>query len=716
MKEGVLLAVPLTVRLGVFAAAFWVGLMVASYGALLIGVGVAMVLGWDLAFERLALGQGNAWVNGAASVAFVALVATWAWMFRPLWVKAAKKNAGLEVRKTDQPTLFSLLSIISDRLGLKVPASVILTWSEGVKLDRAAGLSGLVGGNRELEVGIGLLSALSTRHAVGGMLNGMAQVPGGLTGFSTWVVRGLLAWLDRAACSVIERDAREMGLAETPAKKGRRKESLWKRAWRAFVWVSQRPIWIMDRLARLIAVPALRALAKCADAAEARMLGGGNFLESLTDRIAIQMAVQRVAQQVTQGIAAYRLPENLAQAVTKAMPSPTERPLGMADRESPWHPIYGKRVTAVQGILKSTAWDEEGAMSALIGRFSEIARTITQLHYQQGLGLALVQFKLVAAGESRGSGSLVEKVNDEHTATIRRYFGGHVDADRALCGLVAQSSHQPTVMDLRQQVLAVREWVQGRSHQVSVVVKEWRQAWQRWRELEMALLFARVGIRLDSHQYGVMAHQPKLYEEEVARQRMVMDYSDEALRSFDEPSERRFAAALGLIMLTPDLELPEALAALRAQLPLWGHAYGEMAQRLPILWELLALAHARDAMGSSGGDESSEGWQETCQELNARFSRLGGQLISGLEHVPDPAADSELTLQQRLLQPSGQQVGPSTDPAEAQILEIIRVTFNFQSVYHEVFAQLAGAAEQAELHLVDGAPLAITAEPVAVSA
>ncbi|MCB1209777.1 MAG: hypothetical protein KDK97_10640 [Verrucomicrobiales bacterium] len=716
IKERVLLSVPLHVRLGVFAAAFWVGLIVTSYAALLIGIGVAMILGWDFAFERLALGQGNTLLNAALSIAFVALVVTWAWMFRPLWVRPAKKNAGLEVRKIDQPALFSLLSIISDRLGLRPPASVILTWSEGLTLNRVPGLMGGLGGKRELEIGIALLGGLSTRHSVGAMLNSMAQVPKGVTGLCTWIVRGLLEWLDRGARSVFEHDAQEQAMAETVAKKSRRKAGPLKRAWKAFVWVSQRPIWIMDRLARLLALPALRSLARCADAAEARMLGGENFQESLTDRMAVQTAVQRVGSLVMQGIAAHRLPENLAQVATKAMPTATERPLGMTDRESARHPLHGKRLSSVQGIVKATAWDEEGAMAALMGRFSDISRTITQMHYQQGLGLSLVQFKLVAAGESRGSGSVQEKVNDEQTAAICRYFGGLVDADRPLCGLVTPSSYQPTVVDLRQQVLAVRQWVQGRSQQVGVVVKEWRQAWQRWRDLEMALLYSRVGIRLDSHQYGVMAHQPKLYEEEIARQRMVMEYSDDALKVFDEPSERRFAAALGLIMMTPDIQLPEALAAMRAQLPIWGHAYGEMAQRLPVLWELLALAHARDAMGSSGGDESSEGWQETCRDLNARFSLLGGQLISGLEHVPDPAAASELSLQQRLLQPSARQVSPSTDPAEAQTSEIIRVTFNFQTVYHEVFALLVGAAELAEVHLVDGAPAAVAAEPVAVNA
>lgn len=716
VKERVLYSLPLHVRIGVMLAAMWVIFVVATYAGLLVVVGLAMVLACNTAFEHLALGQGNVFINAGVSAALACAGVLWAWMFRPLWVKPARRTASQPLKKVDQPILFSLFAVVAERLGMEMPTSVRMAWSDGVVIERSPGTMGWLANRKELVIGAAVLGTCNVRHAVGAVMNALGQVPNGLTGRWAWTIRGLVSWLDRAAKSVFENDENEEMMMAAIAKKKRKKAGLFLRAWRGFVWISQRPIWFMDRLARVAATPALRSLSARADAAEARMLGGSAFFESLTERLSIQTAVKRTGQLIHQGISSGRLPDNLLQAAVKSMPTATERTLGMADRESPWHQITERRVSKVQHLEKGTKWNEDGPIAALIERFADLSRHITQMHYQQDLGLSLVQFKLVAAGEATGSGSLEEKASLEQVSVIKRYFCGLVDPDRALCGLVKQSSYQPTLVDLRQQVLSVRQFTQSRSHQINVVLQEWRKAWQRWRDLEMANLYSRVGIRLDSHQYGVLAHQPKLYEEEITRQRMVMEYSDDALKCFDEPSERRFAAALGLIMMTPDLQLPEELAALRAQLPIWGHAYGEMAHRLPILWELLALAHARDSMGSAGGDDSSEDWQATCRELNVRFHKLGLELISGLEHVPDPAENSELSLQQRLLQQETSPAKTVLAPEEARMTEVIRVTLNFQKVYHEVFSSLAGAAELAETHLVDGVAAEVAPQSVEVSA
>ena len=69
VKERVLYSLPLHVRIGVMLAAMWVIFVVATYAGLLVVVGLAMVLACNTAFEHLALGQGNVFINAGVSAA-----------------------------------------------------------------------------------------------------------------------------------------------------------------------------------------------------------------------------------------------------------------------------------------------------------------------------------------------------------------------------------------------------------------------------------------------------------------------------------------------------------------------------------------------------------------------------------------------------------------------------------------------------------------------
>lgn len=343
--------------------------------------------------------------------------------------------------------------------------------------------------------------------------------------------------------------------------------------------------------------------------------------------------------------------------------------------------------------------NEGGAASLLVRRFQEICRQLTQTHYQQDLGLSLNLIRLVAVGEGTQ-----RKVDEAALADIQRYFEGLAHPLRPMCGLVEESDATPTEAEMREQLAVSRRMMGERGEQARIVQKEWTMAWQRCRDLEMAHAFALAGMPMDPRQYGLRTHEAAIYREEIDRQMITMEHSDDSLRAIEADMERRLAAALGLMMCRSVESSAGELGEMATVLPMWGTAYGALSARVPVLWEMRNLVFALESLGLDGqvdvfkhaeAGSELEAQGKALEYLMPKIRHCMGRLLADLEQVEAPMKPG-MSLAQWLTE------GVSFPGWETQVESVasghaaMAVSDRCEEAYQAAFAWICRAAEAAE--------------------
>ncbi len=706
---------PVFTRLLVVVSALLVLAAPLLYLAFLLGTAWALVAGALAAFERWALEPGWGWVNLGNTAALSAGLLTWVWFFRPFWIKPAKAGSALQVLPPDQPEWFETVAMAVVQARAPMPVEVRLDCGGGLRLDAAGAMGGAVGGRHRLTVGAAWIAVCSEGQLIADLVACLSQSPRGLAGRCYWVVRGMMEWLERASengkggCGA-QGSGDDWEVVAGIRFPKRRRRGWWQqpglvKIWNAYLWLTQRPVWFLRVLVRLAARPALRRVTFAGDAAAAQLLGAGAYAELLRRKAGMRGTDEAVARRLEGGIRDGRLPDNLVQLRIREMECG-------AAADATGMPDGAARLRRILKLGGEPLIASGGAAACLVRRFQEISRQLTQMYYQQDLGLSLSQFRLVAASET------VKKTAEQDSSgfDIQRYFGGLVHPHRPLCGLEAEEQGSPSAEDMRRQIAASKRQMQTRGDQVRSVQREWVMAWQRCRDMEMAHALALAGMPLDARQYGLIAHEARLYREEIARQEIIMEHSDEALRSIEVDFERRLAAALGLLLSAPAEALTPDLRVAAGELPLWGVAYGALCDRLPVLWRMMNRVFAFEALGVEA-DDSSFKHADAGEESNALAQALDfllppirqdlEHLLDGLECVPCPLRP-EISVQDWLadgiiLAPFAADGGlPSVADGKAAAL----VTERMMKLHQTIFAWLCRTAEAAEAVLgAEAAPM-----------
>jgi hypothetical protein len=635
---------PLMTRLYVVLAGLLVLAVPVVYLAFLLSAAGALGWGALAAFERWALEPGWGWVNITSSVGLGVGVMTWAWFFRPFWVRGGQRKSSLEVKRPDQPEWFETVAMAVVQARAPMPEEVHLDAGGEIRLDSVGAFGGLAGGRHRLTVGAMWIGVCTEGQLIADLVSSLARSPQGLAGRCYWLVRSMTEWLERAARvgdDQVGRTAKDQertmgGLVPKRRRRAWYQREWMQKMWKAYLWLTQRPIWLMLLMSRAVTAPALRHVMYAGDLAAASLLGAAGYEDLLGRKQRMRRVVGEVEAKLEGGIRDGRLPDNLVLQGIREM----ERG-GQAEKDGEQGPDDDRRIRRVRRWKGEALIATGGTASFLVRRFQEICRQVTQMHYQQDLALALNQFRLVAGGESS------KKATEADTTyfDIQRYFAGLAHPHRPLCGLVNDAPGRPTAGEMRKQIQASKRQMVERGDQVRTVQREWAMAWQRCRDLEMAHAMALAGMPLDPRQYGLMVHDARTYRDEIARQAIVMEHSDEALRSIEVDFERRLAAALGLVMTAGERALPEGLRKSAAELPLWGGAYGVLCAKLPVLWQTLNWVYAFEALGveadtaafkHSSADGEMHSQRAALDFLVPHIASTLGRLLEGLERVAAP--------------------------------------------------------------------------------
>ncbi len=661
------------------------------------------------AINEFALGHLPAWRAGAQLCLLSLGYLNCLLLFKPLFVKAPRRPSTRLLKAMDHPELFELLSDLQKISHSMTPSEVQVDNSMRVRMKVTQGVFGWLKGRTVLEIGLPLAASTTTRELAGAIINQMARHPAGLHGRLLQIFSGMNAWLDWAVC---RRDPWEQALAQA-VKSAPKRRGLPVRLAHAFVWLTQRPVWVFMAVARVASAGPMRRMVRDADKCEAKIVGSKAFAEALPERGRFERAWQEAGRKVQEGVKAERLPDNLPLLAARHAKPTGQKNRGNEEGVDSQGSLFCPSDEA--RIRHALAWDFKPLMegtseaSSLFRDFNDLARQSTQFYYQQDLGLNLSRCRVVAAEET---------LKQRHVETasfgfIERFFQGMADPDRVVCGLVQNTSAAHDLPSFVAELKSCRQWMPGVVDQVRMLRREWSKGWQRCRDLEMGHAFALAGMPLDNHQYGVAAHSAPLYREEHDSQAVSLSFTEESLVHCEAKLESLLTAALGLVALSPPHTLPEALAARAAELEWQAGLYVVLGQQLAHMRNLTTLFNAYQALGLRHvGASMPLGLPEALRYLAPRIARLAGQSLQPLQAVPSRSAPNlaaelsgmDPTEALAFLGRDWDRLGTTQDlgiveaVALGQLVE--RFSDQFFSLYHRVFDWLSETAEMAETHFV----------------
>ena len=692
-------------------AASVVVLLPFVYLAFLVVTGLQLLTVTDAAIEEYTVRDGKAWW------AIVRLVSTglggvvWVMMFKPLLTRRPRKPASMELKPASQGDLFQLISAICRVTGAPVPTEVRVDCSMGARAILGRGLWSLPTQRTTLTFGLPLAAACTAREFAGALANQMGRQQHGIYGRLTHLVQIMNDWLGWVAMRI---DPWEDAMAAASGAK-KKKLSVWKRAGRTLVWVSQRPIWAIMWIGRLVSRSALRNAVFNGDQCEAALVGSVAMSEALQRQPHLQAAWEHGCASVQSGLMSERLPDSFPQAVARhaASVQATAESVKTWEIGSIFCPSASLRANRAMKLALPGGFALQGVGASFIRDFNDIARQTTQVHYQHDLRLDITQYRLVAPDEVVNQ----KRKQEDALGSVRRYFLGLCHPERGLCGEATTHAIKPEAASYRVAIAEGRDWMSRRGDQMRATLREWQISWQRVRDLEMAHAYALAGLPVDSHQYGVRSHSPELYREEIANQQMILEVSEDPLLADEARLETRFAAALGLLWETPASQLHESLAQVRAVVPDRACLYHELAVRLKSLRALITFTSAFESLGTKfGGGQQSGTPMEALKFLVPRLMSHAQDLLKGLDHVECPselAGGARKRLASYLVGDvsahgaamlahdwsTGVADGLTAADAACAGEMIAPLMDRFIQLYHGTFAFLASAAELCEMHL-----------------
>ena len=695
-------------------AASVIVLLPLLYASILTVIGLILLVQGDQGMEDLAMHRGPVWVAVFRLVCVTLGAGWWLLMFKPLLVRRPRKPDSQEIRKIGQKALFDLIANICRLTGAGVPKEIRVDCDITVRANLIHGFWSLPFQNTRLTIGLPLVANLTASEFAGAVANELGRYPHGLYGRLAHLVRGMNDWLSWVALSL---DPWEAALAS--AKTGpKKKTTLLAKAWRAFVWVSQRPIWVIMWIARIVSIRPLRRMVTNGDRCEAMVIGSAAANESLQKIPHLQSAWLHACRLVQSGMESGRLPDNFPQTVARHSASvrATAESIKAWDLGSIFSPATSVRAKALEKLGLPSAASFKGNGAVWVGEFTELSRQVTHGHYQRDLNLQITQFRLVGPDEAGG----VKKTQNGQ-APVKRYFKGLLHPERALCGdssSANSSSREPGLEAYRTAILAGVDWIQNRGDQMKATLREWQMAWQRIRDLEMAHAYALAGLPMDCHQYGVLRHDAVSYREEITRQQMICEFSEDPLLIDEGCLESRFAAALGYLWETPVSRLPMGLVPVRESLPGLAELYQVLGSRMAAMRGLMTFAGAFESLGIQFSGGATDGDPiKAVQFLVPRLMQHSCEVLAGLDRIPCPSqcAVQASTLKEYLLgHPSADALALLSENWQAReastigqteaarVSEIVPPLMDrFMELYFQTFSSLASAAELVEMHLID---------------
>lgn len=633
---------------------------------------------------------------------------TWVFMLRPLRPRPKHAKVAIQITEATQPQLFELIHMLCWHLRAQPPSQVWLDTTISLRSSMFGGLVGILTGQTILHFGLPVVSVITARELSGLLAHELSHNAGGISTIFVHAVREMNAWFFRAA---MERDPWEMQLREVPTK-----EKPWDKSRRQIIrgwmWAAKIPFMLLAFSSRAASAVALWVIKHQADICGSNVIGVEAYGRMQRKLSLLGAAWKAAEQEIHRGVTQHRLPENLsllmARHVAKAAKDKASR--GEFTETNPAPPEVG--FAPIGEVIVSYLSPMQPAASVL-RQFVDLSRQVTYFYYQHDLGLNIHEHRMVADEEVIHQ----NRRDEEALLVIRRYFGGLVHPERALCGLGSTAAGSTARIELQREILRVRDEIIRWGPQFKVALQEWNQAWQRRRDLEAGATLSLAGFTVSRMQFGTEDASSGALRAEAAKQRMVMEHMEGPLQERERVMESRFSAALGMLWWSELDDLDDWLKTRRRDLPSWVSIYEAMAGALPSFRELLTTFFAFQTLGAKFANvDDPSAFLTALQSVVPKMLNLVRQIVSTMDGASYPFGDRgvRISLNEHLLPTALPEMpGVSMTSLDGASMKAIGLKMAadaseciapyvdaFLSLYHHTFAWLADSAERTEIHFL----------------
>lgn len=329
-------------------------------------------------------------------------------MFKPLLARRAPAAQPLALNPAAEPVIFALVRCICDAVGAPFPKRIDVDCQLNASAGFRRGLRSFLGDDLVLTIGLPLVPGLSARQLAGIIAHEFGHFTQGFGMRLTYLIRSINAWFARIA---YERDAWDVTLEQWAAEAEDGRVALVVALVRFAVWLSRLILKILLYIGHGIGCFMLRQMEYDADSYEIKLAGSETF-ESAAKRLCVLgNALEKSYKEMRVGWNLNKhLPDNFPAflmnheaALKPAMKTQIEDRAGLGKTglfDS--HPSDGDRIRKARRAGEPGVFDLDVPATALFANFEILAKQVTQLHYEDDLGIPLAMARLspVAAPQS----------------------------------------------------------------------------------------------------------------------------------------------------------------------------------------------------------------------------------------------------------------------------------------------------------------------------
>lgn len=311
-------------------------------------------------------------------------------MFKPLFARPPKRQREVKLAFTDEPILHSFVQRLCQAVNAPQPTTIEVNCEVNAAAFFRGGIWSVLSNDLGLQIGLPLLSALSTRQLAGVLAHELGHFSQGAGMRLSYVIRGINGWFARV---IYERDEWDEWLASW-----HEDDSGWVVVigWLTslFVWLTRRVLWVLMMIGHTVSCVLLRQMEYDADKYEARLAGSDVF--ETTSRRMVELSF---ADSMTRGMVGEHweragLPDNLPLCLSKvARKLPPEMALVteklIKEEPTSWfssHPTNRDRIVAAHRQQARGIFHLERPAKVLLKDFSKVSEAATLLFYQRIIG------------------------------------------------------------------------------------------------------------------------------------------------------------------------------------------------------------------------------------------------------------------------------------------------------------------------------------------
>ncbi len=390
----------------------YVGLIgVVSYGVYLHAVNDA----WILTHLRgRAVLFGMAVYVGVIVVGVVGVL----FMIKPIFAPRSSRYAPLSLNRRDEPLLFAFVDRLSDVVGSPKPARIDLDMRMNASASFRGLLSGLIGGQVVLTVGLPLAAGMNVAQLTGVLAHefGHFAQRGGMR--LTYLIQSVNIWFARV---VYERDRWDEMLEECAASSDHWSFQLFGGLARLFVWINRRILHLLMLIGHFFSSIMLRQMEFDADKYTTRVIGsaaGGSMLRLLP---LLDYSTHQSFEDVNQLWKSKRLPASVPDMIAARLQSLSASDKANLEkaadqRKAGWfdsHPTTKARIAAMAARSEKAVFVSDAPASCLFTDFSAVSRLMTSDLYRGSLGRQADHAQIIEQTEVQADKDASAKVSRE---------------------------------------------------------------------------------------------------------------------------------------------------------------------------------------------------------------------------------------------------------------------------------------------------------------